>query len=75
MRVLNPKEDKGTYIFHAGTALGDAGALKTSGGRVIAATATGETLREAVDSAYKGVGLIEFEGMQYRKDIAGRALP
>ncbi|TKA68978.1 hypothetical protein B0A55_12849 [Friedmanniomyces simplex] len=75
MRVQRPKDDKGTYIFHAGTAIGDAGALKTSGGRVIAATATGETLREAVDSAYKGVGLIEFEGMQYRKDIAGRALP
>ena len=50
------------------------GQLKTSGGRVIAATATGETLKEAVEKAYRGVGMIEFEGMQYRKDIAQRAL-
>ncbi|KAK5717706.1 Bifunctional purine biosynthetic protein ADE1 [Elasticomyces elasticus] len=74
MRVKASKADEGTYIFHAGTSLGEDGELKTSGGRVIAATATGKDLREAVDKAYKGVGLIEFEGMQYRKDIAGRAL-
>ena len=70
MKVATPPAD--TTIFHAGTKLsGDA--LLTSGGRVIAATATGESLRAAVDKAYEGVKLIEFDGMYYRKDIAHRA--
>ncbi|KAK0333969.1 Bifunctional purine biosynthetic protein ADE1 [Friedmanniomyces endolithicus] len=74
MRVQPTPEGGNTYIFHAGTTLDGEGMLRTSGGRVIAATATGQTLREAVDKAYGGVALIEFEGLQYRKDIAKRAL-
>ena len=62
------------HLFHAGTVLTPEGKLKTSGGRVIAATATGETLEEAVEKAYGGVKVIEFEGMYYRRDIATRAL-
>ena len=73
MKVQETK-DEGVYVFHAGTTKGSDNVLKTSGGRVIAATATGQTLREAVDKAYQGVKLIHFEGMQYRKDIAQRAL-
>lgn len=65
--------ETGTYFFHAGTALkGDE--LVTSGGRVIAATAVGSSLREAVEKAYKGVEGIKFDGMQFRRDIAARAL-
>ena len=74
MKVQGSKDGEGMYLFHAGTSLGNDGQLKTSGGRVIAATATGKTLREAVDKAYRVVGLVQFEGMQYRKDIAHRAL-
>lgn len=66
--------DDGAYLFHAGTTIDKDGQLKTSGGRVIAATATGETLTEAVDMAYKTVRLVRFEGMQNRRDIAYRAL-
>ena len=73
MHVEEPSEN-GVYLFHAGTSLGNDGQLKTSGGRVIAATATGNTLREAVDRAYEGVGKVRFEGMQFRKDIGHRAL-
>jgi phosphoribosylamine--glycine ligase/phosphoribosylformylglycinamidine cyclo-ligase len=73
MKVAAANEVEGSNYFHAGTALQD-GQLKTSGGRVIAATATGETLKEAVSKAYKAVEGIQFEGMQYRKDIAYRAL-
>ena len=73
MDVREPEEE-GVYVFHAGTSLGSDGQLKTSGGRVIAVTATGKTLREAVDRAYRGVGLIRFEGMQFRRDIGHRAL-
>ena len=61
-----------TTVFHAGTASkGDA--VVTSGGRVLTVTATGKTLREAVDKAYAGVGKIHFDGAQYRHDIAHRA--
>jgi phosphoribosylamine--glycine ligase/phosphoribosylformylglycinamidine cyclo-ligase len=73
MKVADANEAEGSNYFHAGTALQN-GQLKTSGGRVIAATATGETLKEAVGKAYKAVQGIQFEGMQYRKDIAYRAL-
>ncbi|KAF2756009.1 phosphoribosylamine-glycine ligase [Pseudovirgaria hyperparasitica] len=62
-----------TVIFHAGTNFID-GVLKTSGGRVIAATGVADTLEEAVRKAYEGVGSIHFDKMQYRKDIAARAL-
>lgn len=71
---LQEVTEEGVFLFHAGTVKGDDGVLDTSGGRVIAATATGRTLKDAVDKAYKGVGKIEFDGMQYRKDIAYRAL-
>lgn len=60
-------------LFHAGTAFAD-NVLVTSGGRVIAATAVGDTLEDAVSKAYEGVKCIHFDGMQFRKDIAGRAL-
>jgi phosphoribosylamine--glycine ligase/phosphoribosylformylglycinamidine cyclo-ligase len=73
MEVEVVDDAQGMYIFHAGTIVKE-GKLVTNGGRVIAATATGRDLREAVDKAYKGVKCIKFEGMQYRKDIAGRAL-
>ncbi|KAK2865433.1 hypothetical protein FQN49_003579 [Arthroderma sp. PD_2] len=59
-------------IFHAGTTLAD-GKLKTSGGRVIASTATAKTLEEAVKVSYSGISTIHFDGMHYRKDIAHRA--
>lgn len=74
MQVSAPKEEGGMFLFHAGTDLSAEGQLKTSGGRVIAATASGQTLEEAVAKAYRGVELVKFEGMQYRKDIAHRAL-
>ena len=62
----------GATVFHCGTkAAGDA--VLTDGGRVLSVTGMGETLREAVDTAYRAAGLISFDGMFYRKDIAHRA--
>ena len=61
-----------TLIFHAGTTLVGTD-LKTSGGRVMAATATASTLEEAVRKSYVGISTVHFEGMHYRKDIAYRA--
>ncbi|GJC83756.1 bifunctional purine biosynthetic protein ADE1 [Colletotrichum liriopes] len=50
------------------------GELRTAGGRVFSVAATGKTLEEAVSAAYKGAGMIRFEGMFYRKDIAASSL-
>ena len=61
-----------TLIFHAGTTLAN-NQLQTSGGRVIAATATSTTLEEAVKLSYAGISTVHFQGMHYRKDIAHRA--
>lgn len=60
-------------VFHAGTALKD-GEIVTAGGRVLGITAWGESLQSAIDQAYKGIAQIEFTGIQYRRDIAHRAL-
>jgi phosphoribosylamine--glycine ligase len=61
-------------VFHAGTATDDDGTLVTSGGRVLGVASSGETLGESRDSAYAGIEQISFEGMQYRRDIAQRAI-
>ena len=73
MAVAADKAPEYVNIFHAGTAF-DGQQLKTAGGRVIAANATADSLQAAVDRAYEGVKLINFDGMFFRKDIAHRAL-
>jgi phosphoribosylamine--glycine ligase / phosphoribosylformylglycinamidine cyclo-ligase len=62
----------GCHVFHAGT-VRDGKEVISMGGRVIASTATAETLELAVAQAYKGMDSIRFQGMHYRKDIAHRA--
>jgi len=64
----------GVVVFHAGTRLNEAGGFETAGGRVLGITASGETVKEARDLAYAAVGDIDFEGAQFRRDIAARAL-
>ena len=61
------------FIYHAGTKLED-GKFLTAGGRVLGVTATGNTLKTALDNAYAAVDGIEFEKAHYRKDIGKRAL-
>ena len=60
-------------VFHAGTALQD-GRLVTNGGRVLGVTAVADDIAAAVDKAYAAVDRITFEGAQFRRDIAHRAL-
>jgi phosphoribosylamine--glycine ligase len=60
-------------IFHSGTALKD-GQVVTAGGRVLAVTAVAPDLRAALDKAYAELAKISFEGIQFRRDIAHRAL-
>ena len=64
---------QGVHLFHAGTSTKD-GVLVTSGGRVIASSATADDLKSDIAKAYEGVACVNFEGMQYRKDIGARAL-
>jgi phosphoribosylamine--glycine ligase len=68
------EENKDIVVFHAGTKKEKDG-LKTAGGRVLYVTATGKTLDEAIEKAYKAVKLVRFDGMHYRKDIGRRPHP
>lgn len=61
-------------VYHAGTKRADDGQLLTAGGRVLAVSAVGATLDEALQRVYAGVSNVKFEGMVYRRDIAHRAL-
>jgi phosphoribosylamine--glycine ligase len=63
----------GVTVFCAGVSEAQ-GRLVTAGGRVLTVTATGPTVPEARDSAYRAVAEISWPGMQYRTDIAGVAL-
>jgi phosphoribosylamine--glycine ligase len=60
---------KDIQIFHAGTAKNENGDFMTAGGRVLGVTAIGENLNEALAKAYRAVGEISWDGMQYRRDI------
>ena len=72
MTIKNTAKD--TYIFHAGTTIDDSNTLRTSGGRVIATTALGSSVSDAVAKAYTGIESIHFDRMHYRRDIAYREL-
>ena len=56
------------YLFHAGTTL-ESGRLLTSGGRVLTISATGHDMKEALDTCYRNLGLVSYEGKYSRKDI------
>lgn len=60
-------------IFHAGTQLTD-GKVTTNGGRVLCATALGNTVTEAQKAAYVLADKIHWKGMQMRRDIGYRAI-
>jgi len=64
---------EGVEITHAGTARRDEDVV-TAGGRVLNVTGIGPTAAEARRRAYEAAGLINFEGMQMRSDIAARAV-
>jgi len=63
-----------TKVFHAGTALNDAGEIVTNGGRVLGVTGLGNTVSEAKSAAYAAVECIRWEGAWCRKDISDKAI-
>lgn len=70
---IEAAEAEGTIVFQAGTRLGAQG-LETAGGRVLGVTATAPNLRAAIETAYRGVARIRFEGMHCRRDIGQKGL-
>ena len=56
-----------SIVFHAGTLLKDN--VLTNGGRVISVVSSADNFKEALKQSYESIGLIEFEGKIYRKDI------
>ena len=68
-----PKATNDARVFHAGT-LNKDGKVITNGGRVLCATALGDTVKIAQQRAYQLLEPIRFTGMQYRKDIGYRAI-
>ena len=71
-QVNDPDQEGGSVVFHAGTkmvtgAQGDK--VVTSGGRVIAVSSFGSSMKEALEASYENAGKINFEGKYYRRDI------
>jgi phosphoribosylamine--glycine ligase len=60
-------------VFHAGTTLQD-GQVVTNGGRVLCATALGESVSQAQANAYELLAGIHWNGLYYRRDIGHRAV-
>ncbi|WP_432460241.1 MULTISPECIES: phosphoribosylamine--glycine ligase [unclassified Agarivorans] len=67
------EESLDAKVFHAGTSEKD-GQLLTSGGRVLCATALGNSVTEAQANAYALVKKVSWNGMFYRHDIGYRAI-
>ncbi len=59
---------RGSVLFHAGTQRKE-NIIVTSGGRVLAISSWGSTLKEALDTSYRNAVLVDFEGRYFRTDI------
>ena len=69
----NLKNRDDVFVFHAGTKKVD-GRLVTNGGRVLNIAALGDTLKSAIDKAYRYVDMVSFDGVHFRRDIGYRGL-
>lgn len=72
--IEEAEELEGVTVFHAGTAFNQDDELVTNGGRVLNVVALADTFEDARELAYEACDKINFEGKQYRHDIALRAL-
>lgn len=70
---LDDIAEEEAIVFHSGTAEKD-GEIVTNGGRVLGVTAKDATIKGAIDKAYAAVEKINFDHMQFRRDIGARAL-
>ena len=65
--------EKECLVFHSGTKKKE-GKYVVNGGRVLNVVGVAATLKEAQEKAYYGASVIQWEGMQYRHDIADKGL-
>ncbi|WP_018138235.1 MULTISPECIES: phosphoribosylamine--glycine ligase [unclassified Thioalkalivibrio] len=68
------ENDPEAYVFHAGTATREDGAVVTAGGRVLCVVGLGRDVRSAQKKAYEAVHRIHFEDIYCRTDIGYRAV-
>ncbi len=68
MEIYGLENVQNATAFHAGTLRKD-GKIVTNGGRVISLTSFGDTMQEALTSAYSDAEQAQFEGKYFRKDI------
>ncbi len=66
---IEQAEETGCVVFHAGTKLAEDGRLLSHGGRVLAVSAVGASLADAVEAAYIGVNHVHFNEAHFRTDI------
>ncbi|MDG2146790.1 MAG: phosphoribosylamine--glycine ligase [Flavobacteriaceae bacterium] len=67
-KIRNIDEIQDSNVFHAGT-VSKGSNIYTNGGRVLAITSLEESFKEAINKSYKELKKINFDGMNYRKDI------
>lgn len=70
--IDNAEEIDDVVVFQAGTRETSAGQLVTDGGRVLAVTALGTSVEDALEKAYAGSDKISFRGRQLRRDIGAK---
>lgn len=67
--IRNLDKVQESIIFHAGTKKDDNGQVVTNGGRVIALTSYGDTMKEALGKSYRSADILDYEGKYCRSDI------
>ena len=67
-KITGLEKVKGSIVFHAGTTVKE-GKIVTNGGRVLAVTSYGEGHKSALKQSYSQIEKINFEGINFRKDI------
>ncbi len=68
-----PAAEPDAVVFHAGTQRDADGTVRVTGGRVLCVTVLADKVKLAQQRAYEVVRGIQFDGMQYRRDIGHRA--
>jgi phosphoribosylamine--glycine ligase len=67
-KISGIQDVKESIVFHAGSKDSDGGVV-TNGGRVIAVSSYGNSMKEALEKSYSNAEKINFEKKYYRKDI------
>jgi phosphoribosylamine--glycine ligase len=70
---IDEAEISGALVYQAGTTESNS-RIVSSGGRVLAVTGLGDSLKSAIDNAYTAIDKISFETMFFRKDIGAKGL-